>query len=178
MFKTRFHLIKKSQYFPKPYGSFGGDINLKVDLSNYATKSDIRNISHADTSSFALKTNLANLKTEVDRLDINKLAAAPADLSKLIDAVKNDIVKKTDYNAKISDIEGKIPDISNLATKTSLNTVKSKILDTSGLGKKTDYNTEITKIEIKIPDISNLAAKTALTKGENYITIKFLIKLR
>ena len=61
--------MKMSQYFPKPYGSFGGDINVKVDLSNYATKTDVKNISHVDTSSFELKSNLANLKTEVDKLN-------------------------------------------------------------------------------------------------------------
>ena len=73
------------QYFPKPYEAFGGDINVKVDLSNYATKADIKNISHVDTSSFALKTNLANLKTEVDKLDIDKLVPVPVDLSNLSD---------------------------------------------------------------------------------------------
>ena len=66
-------LYKMSQYFPKLYEPFDGDINVKVDLSNYATKTDIKNISHIDTSSFALKTNLASLKTEVDKLDIDKL---------------------------------------------------------------------------------------------------------
>ena len=79
-----------SQYFPKPYEPFGGDINVNVDLSSYATKSDIKNISHVDTLSFALKTNLANLKTEVD-----KLVPVPVDFSKLSDVVKNDVVKKT-----------------------------------------------------------------------------------
>ena len=83
-----------SQYFPKPYEPFGGDINVKVDLSNYATKADIKNISHVDTSSFALKSNLASLKTEVDKLDIDKLVPVPIALSKLIDVVKNDVVKK------------------------------------------------------------------------------------
>ena len=83
-----------SQYFPKPYEPFGGDINVKVDLSNYATKADIKNISHVDTWSFALKTNLARLKTEVDKLDIDKLIHIPVDLSKLSDLVKNDVVKK------------------------------------------------------------------------------------
>ena len=83
-----------SQYIPKPYEPFGGDINVKVDLSNYATKADIKNISHVDTSSFAFKTNLANLKTEVDQLDIDKLVPIPVDLSKLSDVVKNDVVKK------------------------------------------------------------------------------------
>ena len=77
-----------SQYFPKPYEPFGGDINVKVDLSNYATKTDIKNISHVDTSSFALKTNLASLKTEVDKLDIDKLVPVPFSLSKLSDVVK------------------------------------------------------------------------------------------
>ena len=72
-----------SQYFPKPYEPFGGDINVKVDLSNYATKTDIKNISHVDTSSFALKTNLASLKTEVDKLDIDKLKSFPDNLSNL-----------------------------------------------------------------------------------------------
>ena len=77
-----------SQYFPKPSKPFGGDINVKVDLSSYATKSDIKNISHVDTSSFTLKTNLASLKTDVDKLDIYKLALVPVDLSKLSDVVK------------------------------------------------------------------------------------------
>ena len=77
------------QYFPKPYEPFGGDINVKVDLLNYATKADIKNISHVDTSSFALKTNLTILKTEVDKLDIDKLAPVPVDFSKLSDVVKN-----------------------------------------------------------------------------------------
>ena len=81
-------------YFPKPFRNFGGNINVKVDLSNYATKTDLKNVTHVDTSSFALKTNLAYLKTEVDKLDIDKLAQAPVDLSKLSDVVKNDVVKK------------------------------------------------------------------------------------
>ena len=89
-----FSSYKMSQYFPKPYEPFGGDINVKVDLSNYATKADIKNISHVDTSSFALKTNLANLKTEVDKLDIDKLVLVSVDLSKLSDFVKNNVIKK------------------------------------------------------------------------------------
>ena len=81
-----------SQYFPKTYEPFGGDINVKVDLSNYASKTDIQNIFHIDTSSFALKLNLASLKSEVDKLDIDKVV--PVDLSKLSDVVSNDVVKK------------------------------------------------------------------------------------
>ena len=71
-----------SQYFPKPYEPFGGDINVKVDLSNYALKADIKNISYIDTLSFAVKSNLASLKTEVDKLDIDKLVLVSIDLSK------------------------------------------------------------------------------------------------
>ena len=97
-----------SQYFPEPHEPFGAYINVKVDLSNYATKTDIKNISHVDTSSFALKTNLANLKTEVDKLDIDKLVPVPVDLSKLSVVVKNDVVKETEYLklvAKVNSID-------------------------------------------------------------------------
>ena len=80
-----------NQDFPKPYEPFGGDINVKVDLSNYATKADFKNITHIDSTSFALKTNLANLKTEVDKLDIDKLVPVPADLSKLSNVVNNEV---------------------------------------------------------------------------------------
>ena len=84
-----------SQYFPKSYEPFGGDINVTVDLSNYATKDDIKNITHIDTSSFALKTNLANLKSKVDKLDVDKLKPIPTNLSKLSDVVENDVVVKS-----------------------------------------------------------------------------------
>ena len=83
-----------SKYYPKPYKQFGRGIKVKLDLSNYAIKADIKNISHVDTSSFALKSNLASLKTEVDKLDIDKLVPVPVDLSKLSDVVKSDVVKK------------------------------------------------------------------------------------
>ena len=83
-----------SQYFPKPYETFGGDIDVKVDVSNYATKTDLKNISHIDARSFAPKSNLANLKTEVNQLDIDKFRPAPNDLAKLSNVVKNNIAKK------------------------------------------------------------------------------------
>ena len=86
------------QYFPKQYESFGGDINVKVDLSNYATNTDLKNISHIDVSSYALKANSATLKTVLDKLDIGKLTPVPNDLAKLSNVVKNDVVKKTDYD--------------------------------------------------------------------------------
>ena len=124
-----------SQYFPKPYEPFGGDINVKVDLSSYATKSDIKNITHVDTSHFALKTNLESLKTEVHKLDIHKLVPVPVDLRKLSDVVKNDVVKETEYDelaAKVNDIG-----TSGFVLKTKYDMDKSelenKILDTSAL---------------------------------------------
>ena len=110
-----------SLYFLKPYESIGRDINVKVYLSNYATKTDLKNVAHVDTSSFALKTNLASPKTKVDKLDIDKLVPVPVDLSKLSDAVKNDVVKKDVCNAKIKDIEDKIHDITNLTFNSTLN---------------------------------------------------------
>ena len=132
-----------SQNFPKSYEPFGGDINVKVDLSNYVAKADIKDISHVDTSSFAINSNLANLKTEVDKLDIDKLVPVPVDLIKLSNVVKTDVVKKTVHDklvAKVNSIE-----ISAFGLKTKYDTDKSeieyKIPGTSNLIKKTDYNT-------------------------------------
>ena len=97
-------LYKMSQYLPEPYEPFGGNINVRDDLSNYATKDDIKNITHVDTPNFALKVNLVNLKTEVDKLDIDKLVPIPVDLSKLNDVVKNDIIKKAEYNKLVNKV--------------------------------------------------------------------------
>ena len=94
-----------SQHFPKPYEPFGGGINVKVDLSNYATKTDLKNVSHADVISFALKSNLASLKSEVDKIDADKLKTVPFDLAKLTNAVKNHFVKKTEYNKLVTKVD-------------------------------------------------------------------------
>ena len=95
-----------SQYFPKPFNShFVDSVKVKIDLSNYAAKTDIKNISHVDTWSFALKTNLASLKTEVDKLGIDKLMSIPVDLSKLSDVVENDVVKKTVYDKLVAKVD-------------------------------------------------------------------------
>ena len=155
-------LYKMSQDFPKPYEPFGGDINVKIDLSNYATKADVKNITHVDTSSFALITNLANLKTEVDKLNIDKLVPVSTDLSKLSALVKTEVVKKTKYDAKIKKIEREIPDISNVATKSNLNTkinkVKNGIPSITGLA----TTSTLTAVENKIPCISNFVKKNRL----------------
>ena len=94
-----------SQYFPKPYEPFGGDINVKVNLCNYATKTDLKNASQVDVSSFALKSNLASLNTEVDKLHIDKLTPVPNDLAKLSNVVKNYVVKKTEYNKLVTKLD-------------------------------------------------------------------------
>ena len=161
-----------SQYFPKSYESFGGDINVKLDLSKYATKTDLKNISHVDASSFAIKSNLASLKTEVDKLDINKLTPVPNDIAKLSNVVKNDVVKNTEYDkvvAKVNNI-----DTTGFALKTTYDTDESvlekKIPDTSDIAKKTNLNAKITEIENKIPSITGLATNSALAAVEDKIS--------
>ena len=126
-----------NQYFPKIFRSFGRNINVKVDLSNYATKTDLKNVTHIDTSSFALKTNLAGLKNEVDESGIHKLVPVPVDLIKLSDVVKNNVVKKAVYD--------------KLAAKVNNN-------DTSEFVLKTKYQTDKTELE-KIPDVPDFVKK-------------------
>ena len=139
--------IKMSQYFPKPFHShFGENITVKIDMSNYATKTDIKNISHVDNSSFALKTNLANLKTEVDKLDIDILATVPVDLIILSDVVKNDVIKRTTYDELVA----KVDDI-----------------NTSDFVLKTTYKTDKTELEKEIPKVTNFVKKAKLTELEN-----------
>ena len=128
-----------SQYFPKPYEPFGEDINVKVDLSNYATKADIKNVSHVDSSCFALKANLASLKSEVDKLDIDELVPLPVDLSNLIDVVKNDVVKNDVYNKLVAKVNN---------------------IDSSGFVLKTKYHTDKSELENKIPDTSDIVKNT------------------
>ena len=118
-----------SQYFPKPYEPFGGDNNVKVDLSNYATKTDMKYVSHIDTSSFALKPNLASLKTKVEKLDINKLVPIPVDLNKLSDVVKNDVVRKPAYDKVVAKVNS---------------------IDTSGFVLETKHDTDEKELKEKI----------------------------
>ena len=131
-------LLLMSWYFPKWYEPFGGDINVKVDLSNYETKTDLKNVTHVDTSSFALKTNLAILKAEVDKLDIDKLVPVPVDLSKPSDVVKNDVVKKTVYDKLVAKVNS---------------------IDTRRYVLKVKYDTDKSEIEIKIPNTGGLVKR-------------------
>ena len=105
-------------YFRRRYKRFDGDISVNVDLSNYAAKNYLKNVSHADATSFALKSNLDSLKTEVDKLDIDKLVPIPVDLSKLSDVAKNDVVKKTEYNKLVTKVDN--IDTTNFAKKTNM----------------------------------------------------------
>ena len=134
-----------SQHFPKPYELFGGDINVKVDSSNYATKTDRKNVTHVDVSSFALKSNLASLKTEVDKLDIGKLAPVPVDLSKLSGVVKNDVVKKAAYDKLVEKVNN--IDAAGFVLNTTCDTDKS------------DLEKKISDAGKKLPGTSNLVKK-------------------
>ena len=153
-----------------PYKSLSQNIKVELDLANYATKDDVKNITHVDVSSFASKTNLAALKTEVDKIDADKLKTVPADLAKLSNVVKNDVVKKTDYNSKVTSIEYKIAEVTKNTLDNLADITKPKAVDTSNFVSKTkftaDTNTlenKIDGVEKKIPDISGLATKSSLT---------------
>ena len=137
-------LYKMGQYFPKPYKSFGRNINDKVDLFDYATKPDLKNAG-TDTSNFALNSNLSSLKTEVDKLDIDKLKPVPIELSKLSNIVKNNVAKKIVYNKLVAKVNN--VDTSGFVLKTKYHRDKSDIEK-----KKTDYNAKISEIEKKVAD--------------------------
>ena len=132
-----------SQYFLQQFRSFGGNINVKVDLSNYVTKTDLKHVKHVDTSCFALKTNLTSLQTEFDKLDIDKLVPVPVDLSKVNDVVKKDVYDK--YVAAVNNV------------------------DTSDFVLKTKYQKDKTKLEKKIPNVTDFVEKAKLTELENKI---------
>ena len=157
----------KMSYYP-PYKSSSNNIKVELDLTNYATETDLKNITHVDVSSFASKTNLAALKTEVDKIDVEKLKTTPIDLDRLSNLVKNDVVKKTDYNTKVTSIESQIGltknKVDNLADITKL-----KAIDTNSFVTRTKFaadtnalDDKIDGVEKKKPDISGLATKTSL----------------
>ena len=155
------------KFFSEPYEVFGVDINVTVDLSNYTTETDLKNVTYVDTSSFALKTNLANLKIEVDKLVFDKLAPVPTDLSKLSNAVKQDVIKKDVYDKLVTKVNN--INTSDFVLKTTYSTDKTelgkKIPDVNDFVKKV----KLSKLENKIPDVSSLATKTALTTVQNKI---------
>ena len=157
-----------SQYYP-PYRSSSNNIKVELDLANYATKTDLKNITHVDVSSFASKTNLAALKTEVDKIDADKLKTAPIDLAKLTNTIENDVVKKTDYNTKVTSIEVQIAGLTKNTVDNFADITKLKAIDTNSFVLKTKFSAvsntlddKIDGVERKIPYISGLATKTSL----------------
>ena len=149
-----------------PYKSSSNNVKVELDLTNYATKTDLKNNTHVDVSSFASKTNLAALKTEVDKIDIDKLT----DLAKLTNAVENDLVKKTVYNTKVTSIEVQIAGLTKNTVDNLADITKLKAIDTNSFVLKTKLASDVTTlenktdtVEKKIPDISGLATKTSLT---------------
>ena len=119
-----------SQYYP-PYKSSSNNIKVELDMANYATKTDLKNITHVDVSSFASKTNLAALKTEVDKIDVDKLKTTPVDLA---NAIENDVVKKTDYNTKVTSIEAQIAGLTKNTVDNLADITKLKAIDTNTEG--------------------------------------------
>ena len=151
------------------YKSSSRNIKVELDLANYATKTDLKDITHVDKSSYASKTNLAALKSEVDKIDTDKLKTVPTDLAKLGNVGKNGVVKKTDYNTKVTSIENQIAGITknkidNLADITKLNAVdtNSFVLKTKLASDVTTLENKIDTVDKKIPDIRELATKTSL----------------
>ena len=169
-----------SKCFPL-YNNSSENIKVELHLSNYATKKDIKNITHIDASGFASKTNLSALKTEVDKIDTDKLKTVPNDLAKLSNVIKSDVVKKTDYNALKSKVDG--IDVSKYVGRTKYETGGKAIYDKIDMVEKkipvlTDFvtnarfnheknllatKTALTTVENKIPDVSTLATKRSLS---------------
>ena len=141
-----------SQYFP-PYGSSSKNIKVELDLANYATKDDVKIITHVDVSSFASKTNLVALTTEIDKIDVDKLKTRPADLAKLSNVVKNDVVKKTDYNTKVTSIETKIASLTKNTSEKLADVTKLKAVDTSNFVTRTKFSADTNALDDKIDGV-------------------------
>ena len=122
-------------------------MTVDLQLEGVATKKDLEGITHVDTSSFPLKTNLSALKTEVDKLDIPKLGTLPTDVVKLSNKVANDLVEKTDFNSLKTKVNENETDNDNLKTKVNG-------IDLTKYVKKSDYDTKVGNIELEIPDVS------------------------
>ena len=143
-----------SQYFPKPYEPFEGDISVKVDLSNYATNADLKNAAGFDASKLAAKSDLASLKLKVDKIDVDKLKAVPDDLSKLSIVVNIEVAKKTVYDKLL---------------------VKVNNIDTSEFVLEAKYDTDKSDLEKKISDANKkIPATTGLVKKKQIMILKLV----
>ena len=141
-----------TQYYP-PYRNSSNNIKVKLDLVNYATKTDLKKNSHVDVSSFASKSNLAALKTEVDKIDADKLKTTPADLAKLTNAIENDVVKKTDYNAKVISIEDQIVGLTKNTVDNLADITKLKAIDTNSFVTRTKFSADTNALDDKIDGV-------------------------
>ena len=152
-----------TQYYP-PYRSSRNNIKVELDLANYATKTDLNNITHVDVSSFASKTKLAALKTEVDKIDADKLKTTPADLTKLTNAIENDAVKKTDYNAKVISIEAQIAGLTKNTVDNLADITKLKAIDTNSFVTRTKFSADTNALDNKTDGVE----KKPLNKWISY----------
>ena len=139
-------------YYP-PYRSSRNNINVELNLANYATKDDVKNITHVDVSSYATKTNLAALKTEVDKIDTDKLKTTSADLVQLTNAIENDVVKKTDYNAKVTSIEAQITGLTKNTVDNLADIKKLKAIDTNSFVTRTKFSADTNSLDDKIDGV-------------------------
>ena len=139
-------------YYP-PYKSSSNNIKVELELSNYATKNDLKNIMLVDVSSFASKTNLAALKTEVYKIDADKLKTAPTDFVKLTNAIENDLVKKTVYNTKVTSIETQITGLTKNTVDNLADITKLKAIDTNSFVTRTKFSTDTNALDDKIDGV-------------------------
>ena len=149
MIKNYKRVYYKVSYYP-PYKSSSNNVKVELGLTNYARNMDLKNITHVDVSSFASKTNLAALETEVDKIDIDKLKTAPTDLAKLTNAVQNDVDKKTDYNTKVTSIEAQIAGLTKNTVDNLADITKLKAIDTNSFVTRTKFSADTNALDDKI----------------------------
>ena len=141
-----------TQYYP-PYRRSCNNIKVELNLANYATKTDLNNITHVDVSSFASKTNLAALKTEEDKIDAYKLKTTSADLTKLTNAIENDVVKKTHYNAKVTSTEAQMVGLTKNTVDNLVDITKLKAIDTNSFVTRTKFSADTNALDDKIDGV-------------------------
>ena len=139
-------------YYP-PYKSSSNNVKVELDLTNYATKNDLKNITHVDVSSFASKTNLAALKSEVDKIDVDKLKTAPVHLANLANAIENDLVKKTVYNTKVTSIETQIAGLTKNTVDNLADITKFKAIDINSFVTRTKFSADTNTLDDKIDGV-------------------------
>ena len=139
-------------YYP-PYKSSSNNVKVELDLTNYATKNDLKNITNVDVTSFASKTNLAALKTEADEIDTDKLKTAPTDLAKLTNSIENDVVKKTDYNTKVTSIEAQIAGFTKNTVDNLADITRLKAIDANSFVTRTKFSADTNALDDKIDGV-------------------------